>query len=56
MIFKLGMQHLGPKLYKVYINDILRQGQIGSNVRLKGENCYKFYVEPPWEGGGRKFI
>ena len=47
MIFKLGMYHRGLKLYKVYINDdpgltlTLWQGQIGSPVRLNGENCFK---------------
>ena len=47
MIWKLDMQHQGLKLYKVYVNDVLRltltfsrQGQIGS-TRLNGENCYK---------------
>ena len=48
MILKLGMYHWGLKRYKVHINDdpglsltYLRQGQIGSPVRLNGENCYK---------------
>ena len=43
MIFKLDVQHQGLKLYNVYINDdpgltltILRQGQIGSPIRLNG--------------------
>ena len=47
MILKLGMQHMGLKLYIVYINDdsgltltYLQQGQIGLPVRLNGENCY----------------
>ena len=51
MILKLGMQYWGLKFYKVYINGdpgltltyfpILRQGQIGSPIRLNGGNCYK---------------
>ena len=38
----------GTQLYKVYINDdpgltstYILQGQIGSPIRLNGENCYK---------------
>ena len=45
MILKLGMQHQGLKLYKVYINDdpgltltYFTQGQIGLPICLNGEN------------------
>ena len=48
MILKLGMQHQGLKLYKVYINDdpglTLIYNTTRSNwvpIHLKGGNCYK---------------
>ena len=50
MILKLGMYLWGLKLYKVYIIDdpgftltFLWQGQIGSPVRLNGENVTKSF-------------
>ena len=48
MVLKLGMKHLGHKLYKVDINDdhgltlpIIRHCQNWSNVHLNGKHCYK---------------
>ena len=38
MILKLGMQHWGLKLYKVYIKD---DDQIWLPMRLNGKNCNK---------------
>ena len=45
MILKLCMQHWGPKLYKVYINDdpglTMIYFMAHSNLYVKGEDCYK---------------
>ena len=62
MILKLGMQYLGLKLNKVYVNDDFGFTLTYCMARLKldpmflnGENCNKvnakFHMEPPWEGG-----